>query len=110
MIKTQPVYNPLYLNKDKFITILSGGRGSGKSYNASTFLERLSFEGGHKILFSRYTMVSAHSSIIPEFEEKIEAEGTQASFQALKYSLRVSKHHQETKPLTLNHYTALLPS
>ena len=88
MIKTQPVYNPLYLNKDKFIIILSGGRGSGKSYNASTFLERLSFEAGHKILFSRYTMVSAHSSIIPEFEEKIEAEGTQAYFNITKTAIK----------------------
>ena len=88
MIKTQPVYNPLYLNKDKFIIILSGGRGSGKSYNASTFLERLSFEAGHKILFSRYTMVSANSSIIPEFEEKIEAEGTQAYFNITKTAIK----------------------
>ena len=88
MIKTQPVYNPLYLNKDKFITILSGGRASGKSFAASTFLERLSFEAGHKILFSRYTMVSAHSSIIPEFEEKIEAEGTQAYFNVTKTAIK----------------------
>ena len=36
MIKTQPVYNPLYLNKDKFIIILSGGRGSGKCLKKGT--------------------------------------------------------------------------
>lgn len=80
MIKTQTVYNPLYENKDKFITILSGGRGSAKSYNASTFIERLTFERGHKILFSRYTMTSAQISIIPEFVEKIEQDGTQNYF------------------------------
>ncbi|MCU7583616.1 PBSX family phage terminase large subunit, partial [Riemerella anatipestifer] len=74
-IKTQEVYNPLYTNKDKFIILLTGGRGSAKSYNATTFVERLSFEAGHKILFSRYTMTSARISIIPEFEEKIEKEG-----------------------------------
>lgn len=88
MIKTQPVYDPLYLNKDKFIIIITGGRGSGKSYNASTFLERLSFEAGHKILFSRYTMVSAHNSIIPEFEEKIQAEGTQDYFSVTKTAIK----------------------
>ncbi|MCW0487195.1 phage terminase large subunit, partial [Riemerella anatipestifer] len=41
---------------------------------------RLSFEAGHKILFSRYTMTSARISIIPEFEEKIEKEGVQEYF------------------------------
>ncbi|WP_017686084.1 phage terminase large subunit, partial [Riemerella anatipestifer] len=79
-IKTQEVYNPLYTNKDKFIILLTGGRGSAKSYNATTFVERLSFEAGHKILFSRYTMTSARISIIPEFEEKIEKEGVQEYF------------------------------
>lgn len=73
-IISQHKYAPLYENTDKFITIVTGGRGSGKSYNVSVFLERLSFESGHKILFSRYTMVSAGMSIIPEFQEKIESD------------------------------------
>ncbi|MDR1631349.1 MAG: hypothetical protein LBR97_00405 [Dysgonamonadaceae bacterium] len=30
--------------------------GSGKSFNASTFIERLSFEKGHIILFTRFTL------------------------------------------------------
>lgn len=83
-IQTQKVYNPLYENKDKFIIILSGGRGSAKSFNATTFIERLSFEEGHKILFSRYTMTSAGISIIPEFVDKIEREGTQDYFKINK--------------------------
>lgn len=83
-IKIQEVYKPLYENKDKFIVILSGGRGSAKSFNATTFIERLSFEKGHKILFSRYTMTSAGISIIPEFVDKIEREGTGAYFQINK--------------------------
>lgn len=84
MIQTQEVYNPLYENKDKFIIILSGGRGSAKSFNATTFIERLTFEQGHKILFSRYTMTSAHISIIPEFTDKIEREGTGQYFKVNK--------------------------
>ena len=32
----------------------------------------LSFQSGHKILFTRQTMTSAHLSIIPEFQEKID--------------------------------------
>ncbi len=71
MIEIQKIYESLYLNKDKFIVLITGGRGSGKSYNASTFIERLTFQAGHKILFSRYTMVSAAVSIIPEITEKI---------------------------------------
>lgn len=80
MIEVQPVYNPLYENEDKFITLITGGRGSGKSFNASAFIERLTFEQGHKVLFSRYTMSSASLSVIPEFNEKIELEGTQEFF------------------------------
>ena len=87
-IQTQPVYNPLYENKDKFIIILSGGRGSAKSFNATTFIERLSFEAGHKILFSRYTMTSAGISIIPEFVEKIELEGTGEYFKVNKNEIQ----------------------
>lgn len=44
MIKTQAIYNPLYLDKEHFIILITGGRGSGKSFNASTFIERLTFE------------------------------------------------------------------
>ncbi|SDE24975.1 phage terminase large subunit [Riemerella columbipharyngis] len=80
LIQTQAVYNPLYTNIDKFIILLTRGRDSAKSYNATTFVERLSFEQGHKILFSRYTITSARISIIPEFEEKIEKEGVQDYF------------------------------
>ena len=80
MITPQPIYYPLYKNKDKFIVLITGGRGSGKSFNGSTFVERLTFARGkepyqnvvHQILYTRYTMVSAHISIIPEFMEKIE--------------------------------------
>ena len=52
--------------------------------NASAFIERLSFEKGHKMLYSRYTMTSASISVIPEFYEKIEADGTQKYFKTTK--------------------------
>lgn len=74
MIAIQPSYYPLYTS-DKFITLITGGRGSAKSFNSSTFIERLSFEAGHIILYSRYTMSSANLSIIPEFQEKINLDG-----------------------------------
>lgn len=84
MIVTQEVYDPLYTNTDKFITLVTGGRGSAKSFNVTTFIERLTFEAGHKILFSRYTLTSAEISIIPEFTEKIDLEGTGQFFKITK--------------------------
>lgn len=78
------VYHPLYENRDKFIVLITGGRGSGKSFEAARFLERLTFEKGRKILFTRYTLVSASKSIIPEVEDKIERDGTQEYFKVTK--------------------------
>ena len=42
MIVPQENYHPLYEDKEKFIILITGGRGSGKSFNASTFIERFS--------------------------------------------------------------------
>ena len=89
-ITPQRIYNPLYRNKDKFIILITGGRGSGKSFNAATFIERLTFERSedrtfaHTILYSRYTMVSANMSIIPEMMEKIELDGGARWFKTTK--------------------------
>ena len=86
MIVPQEIYHPLYEDKEKFIILITGGRGSGKSFNASTFIERLTFEMTpaekivHQILYTRYTMVSAGMSIIPEMMEKIDLDGTTKYF------------------------------
>ena len=61
MIVPQEIYHPLYEDKEKFIILITGGRGSGKSFNASTFIERLTFEMTpvekivHQILVIRHT-------------------------------------------------------
>ena len=60
------------LSNDTRFFILTGGRGSGKSFEVGRFASLLSFEEMHKILFTRQTMTSAHLSIIPEFQEKID--------------------------------------
>lgn len=71
--------NQRYLHSDGTVT-----HNSGKSFNAATFIERLTFEKqtdvSHKILYTRYTMTSAHMSVIPELKEKIELDGTQKYF------------------------------
>ena len=90
MIVPQEIYHPLYEDKEKFIILITGGRGSGKSFNASTFIERLTFEMTpvekivHQILYTRYTMVSAGMSIIPEMVEKIDLDGTTKYFKTTK--------------------------
>lgn len=96
-IKPQKIYAPLYHNKDKFIILVTGGRGSGKSFNVSTFIERLLFEVRHpspakrivhQILYTRYTMVSAHMSVIPEFMEKVELDGNTKYYRSTKTDVK----------------------
>ena len=61
--------------------IITGGRGSGKSYAANLALTALIIgERNQKVLFTRYTMVSAEKSIIPEFIEKIELTNSLSEF------------------------------
>lgn len=71
MITLSPKYKPLFGNETRFY-LLTGGRGSSKSFAVGTFASLLSFEQGHKILFTRQTMTSAELSIIPEFQEKLD--------------------------------------
>lgn len=53
--------------------LVTGGRGSGKSFAMALALcYRCMKFGGTGVLFTRYTMVSAKVSIIPEFIEKLE--------------------------------------
>lgn len=64
-------FKPLVTSKCRYF-VLTGGRGSAKSFSASSVLTGLTYERGHRILFTRYTLTSAHLSIIPEFTEKID--------------------------------------
>ena len=70
MIELHHKYKPL--GNDTRYFVVTGGRGSGKSYSVNSLLVALTYEKGHAILFTRYTMASAHISIIPEFVEKLE--------------------------------------
>ncbi len=67
-------FKPLW-DSDAQYFIVTGGRASGKSFAVGDFIENLTFEKNQKILFTRFTLVSAGVSIIPEFKEKIEVEG-----------------------------------
>lgn len=83
MIKLNHKYQPLFTNDTRYFCI-TGGRGSAKSFSVTTFLLMLTYEVGHVILFTRYTLTSAHISIIPEFVEKIELTGTHEHFEVTK--------------------------
>jgi len=72
-------YSVLKSVKSRYF-IVTGGRGSGKSFAINTLLLMLTYEAGHNILFTRYTLRAAAISIIPEFIEKLELLNVQDQF------------------------------
>jgi len=76
-------YENLFSSESRYY-VVSGGRGSSKSYSINTFLLLLTYEVGHVILFTRYTLTSAHISIIPEFIDKIETAELRGDFNITK--------------------------
>jgi len=74
---------PIVENDSRYF-IVSGGRGSGKSFSVNALLVMLTYEQGHTILFTRYTLTSAYISIIPEFIDKLEQFGSIADFHITK--------------------------
>ncbi len=86
--------NQRYLHSDGTVT-----HNSGKSYATGAFIERLTFEAfpkpdtpdetiTHTILYTRYTMVSANISVIPELMEKIELDGVGKYFSSSRGEVR----------------------
>lgn len=72
-------FKPLYTSNKRYF-ILTGGRGSLKSSSIHDFVTRLTYEKGHGVLFTRWTMVSAETSIIPEFRETLVRLGVESDF------------------------------
>ena len=83
MITLNNKYKTLW-STECFITLVTGGRGSGKSFAVGDFIENLSFQKGHKILYTRYALYTTSDSIIPEFEEKIDIEDHTGHFRITK--------------------------
>ena len=86
-IQLNPKYQSLF-NSDSRYFVITGGRGSGKSFAVTVFLNLLTYEQNNGVLFTRYTMSSASMSIIPEFLEKIELMGAQDMFEVTKYDIK----------------------
>jgi len=76
-------YAPLFASDNRYY-VVTGGRGSGKSYSVNTFLLLLTYEQNEIILFTRFTLTSAHVSIIPEFLDKIETANLSNDFYITK--------------------------
>ena len=72
-------FKPLYTSLKRYF-FLTGGRGSLKSTTVHDFVSRLTYERGHGILFTRFTMASAQKSIIPEFRIALERNGSLNDF------------------------------
>jgi predicted phage terminase large subunit-like protein len=70
-IKVSSKYEALWTAKTRYI-LVTGGRGSGKSFGTELFLTDQSYNDYFKALVTRYTLTSAHDSIIPEFKDKID--------------------------------------
>ena len=83
MIEVKKKYLPI-VGEDSRYYIVSGGRGSGKSFSVNALLVMLTYEAGHTILFTRYTLTSAYISIIPEFIDKLEQFGSIHDFHITK--------------------------
>lgn len=86
-IDLNPKYQTLF-NSDSRYFVVTGGRGSGKSFAVNTFLVLLTYEQNTKTLFTRYTMSSAEMSIIPEFREKLELMGIEEQFTITKTEIK----------------------
>ena len=86
MMEISGRYNRLFDLKTRYC-IVTGGRGSGKSFALCVRLLLNTYDKGKTILFTRYTMTSAEISIIPEFWEKVEMLGLESSFYRTKTSI-----------------------
>lgn len=60
--------------------VLVGGRGSGKSYALAKWVNSATY-CKYSVLFTRFTMTSAETSVIPEYRNMCEAVGNDSDFQ-----------------------------
>lgn len=93
-IEINKLYAPIIANDTRYSLVL-GGRGSGKSFAINTILCLMMFEKDRRMLFLRQTMTSAHISIIPEFQEKIDILGLSEYFEITKTEIRCKQSNSE---------------
>lgn len=82
-----PKYEPLFLPGTKDsprYKVVTGGRGSGKSTAVSTAEIVDTYRDNYTTLYSRYTLVSAEVSIIPEYINRVQMLGKASHFRTTK--------------------------
>lgn len=81
-IELLDTYGPLFdTEPDTRYFLITGGRGSGKSWSVALSLLNQTDNFNEVILFTRWTLTSAFISIIPEFIEKIELMNRESDFE-----------------------------
>lgn len=71
IVDINPKYKKLYSTKKRYI-LVTGGRGSGKTFAVQDFLIRLLEQPNQGVLYTRYTMTSVDKTIIPLFIKHID--------------------------------------
>ena len=115
--KFEPFFKLLYPKYDDIFrniryVVLIGGRGGAKSHALSTWINSATYKKGWGILFTRYTMSSAETSIIPEFtkissELNNDGDFTPKRTQVINNSTGVVIDYKGIKPTSLNSTGAL---
>jgi len=88
--------------------VLTGSRGSGKSFALAAWENAATYKKGWGILSSRFTMNSAHLSIIPEYESMCHELGNSNDFTFNKSDVTndISKVHIDYRGLKAQSKTA----
>lgn len=79
MINLHYKFEPLVTSEDRY-KIITGGRGSMKSFSTATLILLESDKDDGAILYTRYTLTNAEQSIFPEFDSKIDELGWRYKF------------------------------
>lgn len=94
--KYEPLFRLLYGDYPEVDTVVvTGGRFSQKSFAVGTFACVAAKDFNHRVLYTRYTLVSSEDSIIPEFREKIDFLGAHSDFEITRDRIRGIKNNSK---------------
>jgi len=91
MVTINKKFQKLYTTNKRYI-LVTGGRGSGKTFAVQDFLIRLLEQVGQGILYTRFTMTSVEKTIIPLFVAHIELISSIDKYEITKTLIR----HKDT--------------
>ena len=80
-------YKPLWNPQTRYV-ILTGGRGSGKSFALACAMLDSTYKDSYNILYTRWNLTAAEVSIIPEFVEKMDLGECRAAFTVKRQSVQ----------------------